>query len=190
MVGLNLEFFFKDQKISWLFHFLKLKIRPTVPELSAIKKWELIRQHWKNIIFLFFNLCMAISQQLRVVSTKLKKAKYREFSQLFENIFFRDGQTLALFLKIEKLRLFSGYNSKTVHFIKISLKYFLIANLILHWKMKSNFVFDYFLDFLEKSLFFQKIITWSKIFCPFWNFMKSWHLMSPKTYKKIKKKLK
>ena len=129
-------FFLKDQKISWMFHFLKLKFRPTVPELSAIKKWELIRQHWENLIFQFLNLCTAISQQLRVVSTKFKQTKYREFSQLFENIFFRDGQTWALFLKIEKLRLFSkklpknGYNSKTVHFIKISLKYILIANLI------------------------------------------------------------
>ena len=139
-----------------------MKIGSTVPELSAIKKWELIRQHWENLIFLFLDLCMAISQQLRVVPTKFKKAKYREFSQLFENIFFWDGQTWALFFKIEKLRLFSkkfpknGYNSKTVHFIKISMKYFLIANLVLHWKMKSNFFLTFFQIFWKNQYFFKK----------------------------------
>ena len=94
--GIN---FFKDQKISWMFHFLKLKIRPTVPELSAIKKWELIKQHWKNLIFRFLNLCMAISQQLRVVSTKFKKAKYREFFSAFRKCFFQRWANMGIAFK-------------------------------------------------------------------------------------------
>uniref|UniRef100_A0A8D8B137 (northern house mosquito) hypothetical protein n=1 Tax=Culex pipiens TaxID=7175 RepID=A0A8D8B137_CULPI len=47
----------------------------------------------KTSIFLFFNLCMAISQQLWVASTKFNKAKYREPFQLFKNMFFKGGQT-------------------------------------------------------------------------------------------------
>ena len=151
------------------------------------------KQHAKNTHLFFVFYCL-LSRTQMVRFTMSKKQFCRKFSKLFEKNIFRDWQAWTLFLKLKKSIFFfqkkspeSGYNLKTVHFIKKTLKYFSIENWILHLKMIFNNYFDGFFGDFQKLTIFQKIITYRKKSVHHAIWRKSWHFMSPKTYKKIKK---
>ena len=122
--------------------------------------------------------------------TMSKKQFCRKFSQLFEKNIFSDGQTWTLFLKLKKKVIFfqkkspeSGYNLKTVHFIKKSLKYLSIENWILHLKMIFNNFFDDIFGDFQKFTIFQKIITCRKKKCPSCDMAKLKKLKGKKFFK-------
>lgn len=97
-------------------------------------KWTALRKYFFPVFF--FYICVTITQYPNAVGTKFKIAKFTEFSQISYNVFFywkwaNMGNILKkVMLFFQKSYLKKIYIMKTLHFIKVLVKYYLIAHFI------------------------------------------------------------